>query len=76
MITLFDHCIFCVCVLSPVFVTYGLSPTRLLCPLNFSGKNTGVACHFLLQGILLAQELNSCLLCLLHLQADSIALSR
>ena len=24
---------------------------RLLCPWNFPGKNTGVGCHFLLQGI-------------------------
>ena len=24
-------------------------PTRLLCPCNFPGKNTGVGCHFLLQ---------------------------
>ena len=24
---------------------------RLLCPSNFPGKNTGVGCHFLLQGI-------------------------
>jgi len=31
--------------------TYGLQPTRLLCPWNFPGKNTGVGCHFLLQGI-------------------------
>ena len=29
------------------------------------GKNTGVGCHFLLQGISLTQELNPCLLCLL-----------
>ena len=29
----------------------GLLPTRLLCPWHFPGKNTGVACHFLLQGI-------------------------
>ena len=27
----------------------------LLCPWNFPGKNTGVGCHFLLQGILLTQ---------------------
>ena len=27
------------------------SPVRLLCPWNFSGKNTRVDCHFLLQGI-------------------------
>ena len=26
-----------------------LQPTRLLCPRDFSGKNTGVGCHFLLQ---------------------------
>ena len=29
---------------------YGLQPSRLLCPWNFPGKNTGVGCHFLLQG--------------------------
>ena len=30
---------------------HGLEPTRLLCPWDFPGKNTGVGCHFLLQGI-------------------------
>ena len=30
---------------------HGLSPARLLCPWNFPGKNTGVHCCFLLQGI-------------------------
>ena len=30
---------------------YGLQPTRHLCPWDFLGKNTGVSCHFLLQGI-------------------------
>ena len=35
------------------FVTHGLEPARLLCPWDFSGKNTGVGCHFLLQGIFL-----------------------
>ena len=30
---------------------YGLQPTRFLCPWDFPGKNTGVGCHFLLQGI-------------------------
>ena len=29
---------------------HGLQPTRLLCPWDFPGKNTGVGCHFLLQG--------------------------
>ena len=32
---------------------HGLQPTRLLCPWDFPGKNTGVGCHFLLQGIFL-----------------------
>ena len=30
---------------------HGLKPTRLLCPWNSPGKNTGVGCHALLQGI-------------------------
>ena len=29
--------------------------TRLLCPWDPPGKNTGVGCHFLLQGIFLTQ---------------------
>ena len=29
---------------------HGLRPTRLLCPWDSPGKNTGVGCHFLLQG--------------------------
>ena len=29
---------------------HGLQPTRLLCSWNFPVKNTGVVCHFLLQG--------------------------
>ena len=33
----------------------GLQPTRLLCPWDSPGKNTGVGCHFLLQGIFLTQ---------------------
>ena len=28
----------------------GLQPSRLLCPSDSAGKNTGVGCHFLLQG--------------------------
>ena len=28
---------------------YGLQPARLLCQWDFTGKNTGVDCHFLLQ---------------------------
>ena len=52
--------------------TPGLWPTRLLCPWYFSGKNTGVGCHFLFQGIFLTQELNQCPLHLLHWQMDSL----
>ena len=37
---------------------HGLYLTRLLCPQNSPGKNTGVDSHFLLQGILLTQGLN------------------
>ena len=34
------------------------SPTGLLCPWDSPGKNTGVGCHSLLQGIFLIQESN------------------
>ena len=30
---------------------HGQQPTRLLCPQDSAGKNTGVGCHFLLQNI-------------------------
>ena len=40
----------------------------------FPGKNTGVGCHFLLQGIFPTQGSNLCLLRLLHWQADSLPL--
>ena len=40
----------------------------------FPGKNTGMGCHFLLQGIFRSQGSNSHLLCLLHWQADSLPL--
>ena len=43
-------------------------PTRLLCPWNFPGKNTGVGCHF--QEIFPIQGTNPCVLCLLHWQVD------
>ena len=38
------------------------SPPRLLCPQNSPGKNTGVGCHSLLQGIFRTQGLNPGLL--------------
>ena len=55
------------CVLSPfsrvqLFVTPWTVATRLLCPWDFPGKNTGVDCHFLLQGIFPTQGSNPGLL--------------
>ena len=53
----------------------GLQPTRLLCPWDFLGKNTGVGCQLLLQGNLLTQESNRILLCLLYWQLGSWTLA-
>ena len=41
---------------------YRLQPTRFLCPWDSPGKNTGVGCHALLQGIFLNRGLNPRLL--------------
>ena len=48
------------CVFSHVwlFVTRRLLSAMLLCPWDFPGKNAGVRCHFLLQGIFPTQRLN------------------
>ena len=49
----------CMCsVLSDSLQPHRLSPTRLFCPWDSPGKNVGVGCHFLLQGIFLTQGLN------------------
>ena len=53
-----------------LFKTRWTVATRLLCPWNFSGKNTGVGSCSLLQGIF--KRLNTCLWCLLHWQVDSL----
>ena len=56
-----------------LLATFGLQPARLLCPWDFPGKDArvgkdaGVGCHFLLQGIFPIQGSN---LSLLHWQAD------
>ena len=42
----------------PTLQPCGLQPTRLLCPWNSPGKNIGVDCHFLLQGIFPTQGSN------------------
>ena len=56
----------CVCVSRSVVSNslrpHELQPTRLLCPWNSPGKNTGVGCHFLLQAIFPTQESNRGLL--------------
>ena len=51
-------------VLSNSSQPYGLEPTRLLCPWDSPGKNTGVGCQALLQGIFPTQGPNPRLLCL------------
>ena len=45
-------------VMSDSLQPHGWWPARLLCPWNSPGKDTGVHCHFLLQGIFLTQGSN------------------
>ena len=56
----------CCCLVTQSCLTllwcHGQWPTRLLCPWDFPDKNTGVCCHFLLQGIFPNQGSNSCFL--------------
>ena len=61
-------------VMSDSLPPIGLQPARLLCPWNFSGRNTGVGCHFLLQGIFTNQGSNPCLFHLLYSQVGSLPL--
>ena len=42
----------------PTLWPYWLPPARLLCPWESPGKNPGVDCHILLQGVFLTQGLN------------------
>ena len=55
--------VYCCCLASklcPILLQpHGLYPARVLCPWNFPSKNTGVGCHFLLQGIFLTLQVNS-----------------
>ena len=53
---------------------YEPQPARLLCPWDSPGKNTGVGCYALLQGIFLTQGSNSHLLGRLHWQMGSLPL--
>ena len=54
---------------------YGPQPARFLCPWDSPGKNTGVGCHALLQGIFPTHGWNPCLLRLLPWQAGSLPLA-
>ena len=63
----------CCCLVNKLYPTlqpHGLESTKLLCPWDFPGKNTGVGCHFLLQGLFLTQGSNPRLL-----QMSSVPLS-
>ena len=60
-----DHC--CSVTKShPTLQPHELQHARLPCPWDSPGSNTGMGCHFLLQGIFPTQGLNQHLLCLLH----------
>ena len=52
-----------------------VAQSGLLCPWDFPGKNTGVGCHFLLQGIFPTQRSNPHLFCLLRWQENSLPLA-
>ena len=54
------------------FVPHELESAGLLYPWDFSGKNTGEGCHFLLQGYLSRPRDGTYLL---HWQADSLPVS-
>ena len=56
--TLCKLCVLLCLVMSNSLRSHGLKPTRLLCPWNFPGINTGVSCHALLQGIFQIQGSN------------------
>ena len=57
---IYIHCMQCVSlsVVSNSLRPQRLQPPRLLYPGNSPRKNTGVGCHFLLQGLFLTQALN------------------
>ena len=58
-----------------LYYPHELQPPRHLCQWGFPGKNTGVGCHSLLQGIFPTQGSNLSLLCPLHWQAHSLPLT-
>ena len=56
----------------PALQCYAMEPSRLLCLFNSPGKNTGVGCHTLLQGIFPTQGSNPSILLLLNCAAGSL----
>jgi len=63
----------CVCacsVMTNSLQPYGLYPCRHLCSWDSSGKNTGIGCHALLQGVFPTQVSS-----FLHWQMDSLQLA-
>ena len=62
-------------VVSDSWRPHGLWPARLLCPWDSPGKNTGVGCHALLQGVFPTQGSSPYLLSLLHWQVSSFPLA-
>ena len=57
-----------------LFATHGCKAHQAPLSMGFSGKHTGVGCHFLLPGIFPTQGLILWLLHLLHWQTDSLPL--
>jgi len=70
----FSFCLVTITIMCSVMSDF-LEPTRLLCPWNFPGKNTGVSCHVLLQRIFPTQGWNLHLLSLLNWQVSSLPLA-
>ena len=76
-----SHCIILACVcakslqLCPMYCNpMDCSPPGSAVHEDSAGKNTGVGCHSLLQGILLTQGSNPYLLCLVHWQSGYLPL--
>ena len=75
LIFLTRECMFSCSVVSDSLQPSGLQPDRLLCPWDFSSKNTGGGCHFLPQWVFPTQGPSPVSSVPLALQADSLLLS-
>ena len=72
---LLEHVCYITSVISDFLRPCEVYPARLLCPWDFPGKNTGMGCHALLQGIFPTQGSNPCFLHVLHRQVGSLPLA-